>query len=63
MAYGQVAGDTWSWEGESLMGGKQVKGSYVVKVTSPDSYTWKWEMSVAGGPKMLVAEGTETRVK
>ena len=63
MAYGQVAGDTWTWEGESLMGGKPVKGSYVMKVTSPDSYTWKWELSVAGGPMTLVAEGTETRAK
>jgi uncharacterized protein DUF1579 len=63
IAYGQFTNDTWNWEGESLMGGKTVKGHYVIKVTSPDSYTWKWEMSVAGGPMALVAEGTETRAK
>jgi Protein of unknown function (DUF1579) len=63
IAYGQVTGDTWTWEGESQMGGKPVKGRYVMKVASPDSYSWKWEMSVAGGPSAVVAEGTETRAK
>ena len=26
LSYGDLAGDTWTWEGESLMGGKPVKG-------------------------------------
>ncbi len=63
MSYGQFTGDTWTWEGESLMGGKPVKGRYVMKVASPDSYSWKWELSVAGGPMTAVAEGSETRAK
>ena len=62
-AYGDVAGDTWTWEGESLMGGQTVKGRYVVKQISPDKYTWKWEMSVAGGAWTPVGEGMDTRIK
>jgi len=63
LSYGDLTGDTWTWEGESLMGGKPVKGHYTIKQVSPDSYTWKWEMSVGGGPWTLMAEGTDTRVK
>ncbi|HYT05759.1 MAG TPA: DUF1579 family protein [Gemmatimonadales bacterium] len=62
-AYGELRGDTWDWHGESLMGGKTVKGHYVIKQVSPDSYTWKWEISMGGGPWTVVAEGTDTRVK
>src|SRR5712691_748580 len=46
VAYGELTGDTWNWAGESLMGGQTVKGRYVIKQISPDSYTWTWEMSV-----------------
>jgi len=63
MSYGDLTGDTWVWEGESVMGGKPVKGHYTIKQVSPDSYTWKWEMSFAGAPWTLMAEGTDTRVK
>ena len=63
MSYGDVTGNTWVWEGESLMGGKPVKGHYTIKQVSPDSYTWKWEMSFAGAPWTLMAEGTDTRAK
>jgi len=63
LSYGDLTGDTWTWEGESLMGGKPVKGHYTIKQVSPDSYTWKWEMSFGGAPWTLIAEGTDTRVK
>lgn len=62
-SYGEVAGDTWTWEGESQMGGQTVKGRYVIKQTSPDSYAWKWEMAMGAGPWTVVGEGTDTRVK
>ncbi|MGH7751517.1 MAG: DUF1579 family protein [Gemmatimonadales bacterium] len=62
-AYGQIAGDTWNWEGESLMGGQTVKQRYTIKQLTADSYRWKWEMSVAGGEWALVGEGMDTRVK
>ncbi len=62
-SYGTVTGDTWSWEGEATMGGQQIKSHYTIKRVSPDEYTWKWEMSVAGGPMTVMAEGTDKRVK
>jgi hypothetical protein len=62
-AYGAIEGDTWTWEGEGVMGGQTVKARYVMKVVSPDSYTWTWNLSVAGGEWMTLGEGTETRVK
>ncbi len=45
------------------MGGKTVKGRYVIKQVSPDKYTWTWEMSFGGGAWAQVAEGTDTRIK
>ena len=62
-AYATVSGDTWNWEGEGTMGGKQVKSRYTIKQVSPDEYSWKWEMSVGGGPMALIAEGTDKKVK
>jgi len=62
-AYATLTGDTWTWEGEAMMGGQQLKSRYTIKQASPDKYTWTWEMSVAGGPWTLAAEGTDTRVK
>jgi len=62
-AYAELAGDTWNWVGESVMGGQTVKSRYVIKQVSPDRYTWKWEMSVAGGPWTVAGEGTDTRIK
>lgn len=63
MAYGQVSGDTWNWESESMMGGKAVKTRYTIKVLSPDSYTFQLDMSIDGGPWATGMTGTETRVK
>ena len=44
-------------------GGQTVKGRYVIKQVSSDSYTWTWETSVGGGAWTLVGEGTDTRIK
>lgn len=63
MAYGQVSGDTWSWEMETMMGGQSVKQRYVAKQLSPDSYSWEFSVSMAGGPWTVAGTGTETRVK
>jgi hypothetical protein len=62
-SYGELVGATWNWEGESLMGGQTVKGRYIIKQGSADSYSWTWEVSMAGGPWTLVGQGTETRMK
>jgi len=62
-ATGELVGDTWNWESESTYGGQPVKTKYTIKQLSPDSYTWRMEMSMAGGPWTLGGEGRETRVK
>jgi hypothetical protein len=62
-AYATVAGDTWTYEGESTVGGKPLKGRYTIKQLSPDRYTWRYEMSMNGQPYMVMGEGTNTRVK
>ena len=55
-AKGTLDGDTWTFEGESKMGGKLVKSRSTIKLPSPDSGTMKSEMSVDGGPWTLVME-------
>jgi hypothetical protein len=62
-AYAVVTGDSWNWEGEGAMGGQAVKGRYTIKVLSPDEYSWRWEMQMGSAPWMLVAEGSDKRVK
>jgi hypothetical protein len=62
-ATGELVGDTWNWESEATYGGQPVKTKYTLKQVSPDSYTWRMEMSMAGGPWTLGGEGRETRVK
>ncbi len=62
-AKGTVEGDTWTWHGESKMGGKVVKGRFIVKELSPDSATMKYEISADGGPWNLMMEGKRSRAK
>lgn len=62
-ATGEVAGDTWNWEGESMMGGQTMKARYTLKVASADSYSFRFEMSMGGGPWTLVQTGTAARAK
>ena len=62
-ASGQLQGDTWSWQSESMMGGQSVKMRYTVVQRSAEAYSWRMEMSMAGGPWTLAGEGTETRTK
>lgn len=63
MAYGQVTGDTWNWEAQSMMGGKPLKTRYTIKQLSPDSYSFQLDMSIDGGPWTTAMAGTETRAK
>lgn len=62
-ATGDVQGDTWNWQSESMMGGQSVKMRFTIKQQSADSYSWRMEMSMAGGPWTLAGEGRETRAK
>ena len=58
---GSVQGDTWTYTDESKMGGKMVKSRYTMKVLSPTSYTFKWEMQGEGGTWSPVMEGKSTK--
>lgn len=57
------SGDTWTWEGESTVGGQPVKGRYTSKRISADEYTWSYELQMGGGPWQTMGSGTEKRVK
>ncbi len=63
VAYGDLAGDTWTWTVEDTMGGQQVKSRFTIKQVSQDSYTWTWEMAMGAGPSAVMATGTDTRVR
>lgn len=45
---GTVDGDTWTFMSDENMGGTTFKGRYTMKILSPTSYTYKYEMSKDG---------------
>ena len=59
-AKGTVDGDTWTWTDENKMGDKVMKGRYTMKITSPNSYDFKYEVS-SGGDYTTVMEGKSTK--
>jgi len=63
VAKGTIKGDTWTYTDESKMGGKTINGRYTIKVLSPASYTFKWEMQGEGGQWMTVVEGKSTKAQ
>jgi hypothetical protein len=63
VARGTVQGDTWVYADEFKMGGKLVKSRYTLKHSSPNSYTFKWDVQGEGGAWTPVMEGTTTRAK
>lgn len=60
---GTVDGDTWNWTNEFKMGPQTMKARYTMKVLSPDSYTFKFEMSPDGTKWETGMEGKATRSK
>ena len=60
-ANGTVSGNTWTWSGEDKMGGKLIKSRYTIVVTSPTTYTFKWETSEDGKTWTTAAEGKSTK--
>jgi len=58
---GSVQGDTWVYTDESKMGGKLVKSRYTMKLLSPTSYSFKWEMQGEGGAWSALMEGKSTK--
>jgi len=56
---GTFDGKTWTWYGEDKMG----KGKFVMNITSPNSYTFQYDMSQDGTNWTTVMTGTATKVK
>lgn len=63
-AKGTLEGNTWVWIDTEDFLGQVVKGRYTVTVTSPTSYTFKFEVApLGGGDYATVAEGKGTKLK
>jgi hypothetical protein len=58
---GSLDGDTWTWLGDEKMGGSTIKGRFTMKVTSPTSYNFKYEMSQDGTNWNTVVDGKATK--
>jgi Protein of unknown function (DUF1579) len=61
---GTVSGKTWTWTADSEMGGKMIKGRYIIEEVSPTSYTYHLDTSPDGGKTWTtMMEGKGTKVK
>ncbi|HEV7218961.1 MAG: DUF1579 family protein [Terriglobales bacterium] len=60
---GSVDGDTWTWLGDQKMGDQTMKGRFTMKVLSPTSYSFKFEMSQDGTTWNTVMDGKSTKEK
>lgn len=58
---GSVDGDTWTWTSDEKMGGMSMKGRFTMKVTSPTSYNFSFEMSQDGTKWTTVMDGKATK--
>ena len=61
--HGTVKGDTWTYDDESMMGGKKVKSRVTLKELSPTVYTFKMETLGADGKWTSVMESKATKTK
>jgi Protein of unknown function (DUF1579) len=60
---GSLDGDTWTWMGDEKEGGMTMKGRFSMKMISPTSYTFTFEMSQDGTKWNLVMDGKATKGK
>jgi hypothetical protein len=56
-AKGTVEGDTWTWTSTEHMGGKTLRGRFVMKIVSPTEYTFSYAMAPEGGDFNVLMEG------
>lgn len=62
-ARGKVEGDVWTWTSDEKMGGATMKGRFIMKVTSPTAYDFKFDMSQDGNTWNPVMDGKSTKAK
>jgi hypothetical protein len=60
---GSVDGDTWTWTSDEKMGPTTMKGRFTMKITSPTSYNFMFEMSQDGTKWTTVMDGKATKEK
>jgi len=60
---GTLEGDTWTWSSEEKMGSQVVKAHFVIKVASPSSYSFNFDMSPDGTTWNTVMNGKATKQK
>jgi hypothetical protein len=60
---GSVDGDTWTWTNDEKMGSMTMKGRFTMKVTSPTSYNFSYEMSQDGTKWTTVMDGKASKGK
>src|SRR5882724_1256180 len=60
---GTVQGDTWTYNDESMMGGKKVKTRVTIKEMPPSAYTLKMDTQGADGKWTTVMESKSTKIK
>ena len=60
---GTLDGDTWNWTNDMKMGPQTMKTRYTMKILSPMSYAFKFEMSQDGTKWDTMMEGKATKVK
>lgn len=60
---GSVDGDTWTWTNDEKMGGMPFKGRFTMKIVSPTSYNFTFEMSQDGKTWNTVMDGKATKSK
>jgi len=58
---GTIDGDTWTWTSEEKMGGMTMKGKFTIKVTSPSTYNFGFEMSQDGTKWTSAMEGKASK--
>jgi Protein of unknown function (DUF1579) len=58
---GSVDGDTWTWTSDEKMGPNTFKGRFTMKIVSPASYNFTFEMSPDGAKWTTVMDGKATR--
>ncbi|HXB22474.1 MAG TPA: DUF1579 family protein [Candidatus Solibacter sp.] len=60
-ATGAFDGTTWTWNSDMNMGGKNMKGRFIIKETSPTSYDFKFEMSEDGNTWTSAMDGKASK--
>jgi hypothetical protein len=60
---GAVDGDTWTWTNNEKMGDKTMKGRFTMKIVSPTSYNFIFEMSEDGAKWTTIMDGKATKGK